>query len=182
MQLIDALKQTLWSNYGSAIDMLTNVVSLLPDAYWEKDRKFFYRVYHTTIFLDYYLSFPVHSFQPLLPYTVVPPDKIPPEAMDDVLPNRLYSKREVLAYLAIIRAKAKLSIKESTESTLNSQWITEEEIGMHDLCPSLARTFTVLEILFYNLRHVQHHVGQLNGSLRQMTNQAASWVAQVEPL
>jgi len=38
----------------------------------------------------------------------------------------------------------------------------------------------VLEILLYNLKHVQHHAGQLNLLLRQETGEAANWVADAQ--
>ncbi|MBP6569035.1 MAG: hypothetical protein KA270_17810, partial [Saprospiraceae bacterium] len=34
----------------------------------------------------------------------------------------------------------------------------------------------VLEILLYNMRHVQHHTGQLNLLLRQNVHQSPKWV------
>jgi uncharacterized damage-inducible protein DinB len=34
-----------------------------------------------------------------------------------------------------------------------------------------------LELLLYSLRHIQHHVGQLNLVIRQMTGSAPRWVA-----
>jgi len=36
--------------------------------------------------------------------------------------------------------------------------------------------YSLFEILLYNLRHVQHHVGQLNLLLRQHINHAPDWI------
>jgi uncharacterized damage-inducible protein DinB len=36
------------------------------------------------------------------------------------------------------------------------------------------------ELLLYNLRHVQHHAGQLHLLLRQTTDDAPRWVAAVK--
>lgn len=36
---------------------------------------------------------------------------------------------------------------------------------------------TALELLLYNMRHVQHHTAQLNLILRQETDSAPGWVA-----
>jgi uncharacterized damage-inducible protein DinB len=38
------------------------------------------------------------------------------------------------------------------------------------------------ELLLYNLRHVQHHVGQLNLILRQRIDSAPGWVGRAEEL
>ena len=39
------------------------------------------------------------------------------------------------------------------------------------------RDYTQLELVIHSLRHVQHHVGQLNLILRQRTDDAPRWVA-----
>ena len=43
-----------------------------------------------------------------------------------------------------------------------------------------ALTYSVLEILLYNMRHVQHHAAQLNLLLRQETNHAPDYISQAE--
>jgi hypothetical protein len=88
----DKFKECLWANFAAAIDMLRSVVAMCPDELWQKEKKFFYLTYHTTIFLDYYLSKPVKDFAPVLPYTIVDSDRLPEEAIDDVIPNRFYSQ------------------------------------------------------------------------------------------
>ncbi len=167
----------LWKNFGAAIDMLKNAISLCPDELWKNHRKFYYLTYHTTIFLDYYLTNPVKDFSPHLPYTINDPGKLPPEAVDDVIPNQFYSKEELFIYLSVVREKCKKIITQSSEEKLRSRWIEDAEIEMHGLCPTLVVNYTVLEILFYNLRHVQHHVGQLNMILRQKADEAAPWIS-----
>ncbi|MFM9947747.1 MAG: DinB family protein [Saprospiraceae bacterium] len=176
----DVFKQCLWKNFGATIDMLSSAIALCPDELWETDRKFFYLTYHTTIFLDYYLAHPVKDFHPALPYSLVNPDNLPPEAVDDVIPDRFYSRQEMLVWLTSIREKCKLLITLSTTDQLSERWINDEEIDMHGLCPSIVENYTVLEILFYNFRHVQHHVAQLNFILRQKINNAPDWVSQVD--
>jgi uncharacterized damage-inducible protein DinB len=39
---------------------------------------------------------------------------------------------------------------------------------------------TELELLLYNLRHVQHHAAQLNLILRQVTDSAPGWVGKTK--
>jgi uncharacterized damage-inducible protein DinB len=52
-------------------------------------------------------------------------------------------------------------------------WIDRQD----DIAGSSTLNYSVLEILLYNLKHVQHHVGQLNLLLREETGQAADWVS-----
>jgi len=170
----------LWKNFGAAIDMLTNIIVICPDELWEKDKKFFYMAYHTVIFLDYYLTQPVREFHPGLSYTLGDPDNLPDEAVDDVIPDRHYTKEEFVSYLASIREKCKKLILSASEGELAARWIKDDEIDMHGLCAGLVVNYSVLEILFYNFRHVQHHVGQLNLMLRQKADMAAGWVAEAE--
>jgi len=173
-------KDCLRKNFGAAIDMLTNIVVLCPDELWEKDRKIFYMAYHTVIFLDYYLTHPVREFHPGLPYTIGDPDNLPAEAVDDVIPDRHYTKEEFVGWLTSIREKCKRVILSASEEELAERWIQDEEIEIHGLCPSLVVNYSVLEILFYNFRHVQHHVGQLNLMLREKADMATEWISHAE--
>ena len=178
--MVEAYKQCLWTNFGAAIDMLSAAVSLCPEELWQQRGRFYLLTYHVTIFLDYYLSIPSKDFNPMLPYTLAESDSLPAESVDDVLPNRDYSKIELLTYIALAREKCRGLILYSQGDKLLGQWIQEDEISMHGLCPSLVSNYSVLEILFYNLRHVQHHVAQLNIILRQTINKAPDWVAHTD--
>lgn len=176
----NTFKECLWKNFSAAIDMLHNVIELCPDALWGKKDKFFFMSYHTVIFLDYYLSYPVKAFEPKLPYTLLPEHELPSEAIDDVFPNRHYSKEEVLSYISLARKKCEGLIGPHSDKDLTAQWIKKSEIGLHGLCPSIVEDYSLLEILFYNFRHVQHHVAQLNYILRSKANVAAEWISQAE--
>lgn len=160
--------------------MLTNAIGLCPDELWQRQTKFYYLSYHTAIFLDYYLTQPVKDFQPALSYTLTDETLLPPDAVDDVLPSHFYSRPELLSYMAAIREKCKTLITRSGEEQLTSKWIEVTEVDLHGLCPSLVTDYNLLEILFYNFRHVQHHVAQLNMLLRQEIDQAPDWVALAE--
>jgi hypothetical protein len=176
----EIFKECLWKNFGATIDMFKAAIELCPEYLWHTDKNFFYMAYHTTIFLDYYLTQPVKDFRPLLPYTLVDAAALPPEAVDDVIPNSRYSRTEMTDYIAAIRTKCQDLILGSTDETLKACWISEAEVNLHGLCPSLVEHYTVLEILFYNFRHIQHHVGQLNLMLRQKIDDATDWVSHVD--
>jgi hypothetical protein len=171
-------KDCLCKNFLAAIDMFKSVVGLCPDVLWEHEKKFFYLTYHTIIFLDYYLSSPVKEFSPLLDYTIRNADSLPSEAVDDVIPNRFYAKKEILDYLLAIRGRCQKLIDQASEENLKERWINDDEIDIHGLCPRLVSDYSLLEILFYNLRHVQHHTAQLNLLLRQKANVAVDWISQ----
>ncbi|MEJ7643885.1 MAG: DinB family protein [Chryseolinea sp.] len=168
--MIEILKQSLWKQFGASIDMLKNAIALWPEERWDSKPKFFYIAYHTLFFLDYYLTIPVKGFSPRLAFTLTEPQNIPDGALDDLVPSRIYSKGELLSYLQSSREKCHTLIAGLTEERLNERWI--EEHGNRD--------YALIELLFYNMRHVQHHAAQLNMLLRTEINFAPDWVSRAD--
>jgi len=164
--MINALKESLWKQFGASIDMLKNAIALWPEEYWDTDKKFFYNAYHCLVFLDYYLTNPPNNFSSPLPFTIGECE----DAIDDVIPDRIYSKKELLDYLQASREKCHRLIEGLTEEKLKERWI--EDPG--------TMNYSFVEILLYNMRHVQHHAAQLNLLLRQGINNAPDWVARAQ--
>lgn len=173
-------KLTLWKNFAAAIDMLKSIIQACPDSTWESEKQIYYLSYHTVIFLDFYLTNPVQDFKPYLQYTLGDPRNLPAHAIDDVLPKKPYSKNEMLVYLDKIRAKSEMLICHSEEELFSKRWISDSEVNIHGLCPPVVIHYSWLEILFYNLRHIQHHVGQLNLLLRQKADLAVDWISHAD--
>jgi hypothetical protein len=174
------VRETIGKNFGAAIDMLAETIRLCPDTLWQRKDRFYYMAYHTTIFLDYYLSIPSRDFHAPLAYTLVEPDHLPEGAVDDVIPDQVYSRPEMLAWLQSTRMKCRSLILSSDDNRLAERWIRDDELDLHLGCPSLVKDYSILEILFYNLRHVQHHVAQLNTMLRSEAGIAADWISQAD--
>ena len=168
--MINALKESLWKQFGASIDMLKNAIQLCPEEYWIANKKIFYTIYHTLVFLDYYLTIPAGNFSSPLPFTLTEADHIPKDAIDDVVPDRIYTKKELLDYLQACRNKCYQVINDLTPEKLTERWI--ENPG--------TMNYPVLELLLYNMRHVQHHAAQLNLFLRQGINNAPRWVSRAE--
>lgn len=170
-------RQTLWKNFAAGIDMLKEIIRLCPEEIWARGDRFFYMTYHTAIFLDYYLSAPVRAFNPPLSYTLADPDQLPENAVDDVIPNETYHREQMQQWLTSLRARARVRTLDSTDAELMDRWIQDDEMPLHLGCPSLVKDYSLLEILFYNLRHVQHHVAQLNQMLSKEGCQPAEWIS-----
>ena len=160
--------------------MLKNAIILWPEEYWNTSKKFFYNAYHCLVFLDYYLTIPPQNFSSMLPYTLTEPGNIPKDAIDDVVPDRIYNKKELLDYLQSNREKCRKVITGLTEEKLKERWIHGSGKMDLELSGRDALNFSVLEILFYNMRHVQHHAAQLNLLLRQTINNAPDYVSMAE--
>jgi hypothetical protein len=153
------LKQILWSQFGASIDMLKNAVELCPDSHWNTETKFWYNAYHCLFFLDYYLSLEPVNFAPPAPFTLS-------EFEEGELPERVYTKQELLDYLQYNRNKCRRVIDSLTEETMYNRWVNE----------SKTMDYAVVEMLLYNMRHVQHHTAQLNLLLRQNIDDSPQWV------
>lgn len=158
--MLITVKESSWNQLGASIDMLENAIRCCPDEVWDTERKFWYHAFHTLFFLDYYLTTSPKTFAPPPPFTF--------SEFEDTLPERVYSPDELLGYLHYCRAKGKTFISQLTSETAESRWINQSE----------TMNYSMIEILLYNMRHVQHHAAQLNQLLRQEINQAPDWVFQ----
>lgn len=157
----DAWKEIVWRQFGGAIDMLANAVRACPEELWgDRGRRpeFRHVVYHTLFYLDLYLSGSAEGFAPPEPYTL---DELDPAGL---MPGRVYAKEEMLGYLRHCREKCRATVRGMTEERARA------------LCVFRWGEVSFAELLLYNLRHVQHHAGQLNLMLRRETGAAPGWV------
>lgn len=158
------IRQSIWSQFGACLDMLENAINMCPDEHWDTGTKFWYTAYHCIFWTDYYLTTDPGTFAPPAPFTF---SEFDPAGKT---PDRTYSKTEVLGYLEHCRQKAIRLISGLTLKKLNDRWVNDY------------KNFSLLEILFYNARHIQHHTAQLNLLLRQTINNAPTWVSQAKEL
>jgi len=172
--MIEILKQSLWDQFGASIRMLENAIEMQPDDRWHADKLFFYNAYHCVVMLDCYLTIPPKDFAAQLPFKFASPEEIPPGVIGDMVPLRIYEKHELLSYLQYAKEKCRLLISKLTEKSIENERYVEE-IDADD-----AMNYPIIEILFYNMRHVQHHAAQLNMLLRNSIDQSPGWVFRVD--
>jgi uncharacterized damage-inducible protein DinB len=84
---------------------------------------------------------------------------------EGVLPEQVYSKDELLRYLEFGRKKSRALIKGLTPEKAQQRFVGEH------------KNYSLLELVLYNMRHVQHHAAQLNLLLRQRTDATPGWVS-----
>ncbi len=169
------IQESLWRQFGASIDMLINVVSNCTEEYLVTNKRFYLLAYHTVVFLDYYLSIPPTDFSPVLKFTIKDEDQRPSESIGNMVPDRVFSRHELIDYLSYSRVKCKKLIESLSDAEkFNLRFTEGNQEGDMD--------YSILEILLYNLRHTQHHTGQLNLIMRQELNQHMEWVFRVGEL
>jgi hypothetical protein len=169
--------EALWGTalsrqFGVAIDMLERALVACPDALWTERlwpatpppyfpaqfAEFWYVSYHTLVWLDLYLAGrPEEEFAPPAPFRQGEVDS------HEALPDRPYTKEEVLGYLAVMRQKSQTTLIGLTEE----QARRPVEYGW-----TKGKTISQLELHLYNLRHLQERAAQLSLFLGQRTNKA----------
>lgn len=150
--------------------MLDNALRACPDELWrerlyeERSLKpgfaeFWYVGYHALFWLDFYLSDSIEGFAPPAPFTL---SEFNPAGL---LPDRVYTKDELQAYLEYGRDKCRRRLETLTD----------------EIAPQRCRAdwpdMSVAELLLYNMRHVQEHAAQLSLILGQKLGSAPGWVS-----
>lgn len=160
-------KISTWNQFGAAIDSLDNAILACPDRVWsdparQPAQQFWYLVFHTLFWLDFYLAESPVGFAPPAPFTLAEMDPA------GLFPERVYTKDEMRTYLEHGRNKCRTRIAAMTDESA----VRRFKFGTVDL--------TLFEKLLYTMRHVQHHAAQLNFILRLETDAAPRWVRQAK--
>lgn len=89
------------------------------------------------------------------------PDELEPAGLP---PERPYTKDELQVYLDYGRKKCQATIEALTDETAQQR------------CRFRWGELSLVELLLYNMRHVQEHAAQLNLMLGQKVGSAPDWV------
>jgi hypothetical protein len=154
------LKTSIWQQFGASIDYLADTMNACPDSLWQaalwqtpgtrpEFAQFWYVAYHTLFWLDLYLTGAEEGFVPPAPFTLIEQNE------DGPLPERVYTKDELRAYLNDCRVRCRATIDSLTDEMIQRRC----QFGWGEC--------SFLELLVYNLRHVHGHASQLNMLLGQ---------------
>ena len=158
------LNDILDSQFEAALCMMHHCISACEPKDWEgkiANATFREIAYHALFFADFYLSPSAESFQLR---------DLHREGGDErgqaVSPG--LSKAQTLSYLTICREKARQTLASETAEILQGP------------C-GFPRKLTRGELHIYNIRHIQHHTGQLSAYLRRIDptltdDRVISWV------
>lgn len=152
--MVDYVKRILTGQFEAGLAMFNDCVVKCPAEHWEgrvAKYPFWEVAYHTLCFVDLYLSpgKKEFEFRPALH----------PRGMsefDGEHPSRRFEREEILEYVAICRRKAVEVLAGETEESLT---------GPHGFP---GRPASRGELHIYNLRHLQHHAGQMGAYLRRV--------------
>lgn len=149
--------EVISSQLRAALRMLRWAIEACPHELWDREtdtNRFWVLAYHTLYFTHLYLSPSEDAFEPFKRpvtghsgYGQTDLGNWP-----DLTPDDVFTKIDVLAYCDHIDARV---------SELVSSTPFDAESGFHWL------KFSKGEAHLYNLRHIQHHTGQLTERLRQ---------------
>lgn len=154
------------SQIRAALRMLRSAIAACPDELWNREtdhNPFWVLAYHTLYFAHLYLSPSEEAFEPWehqvqghFAY-----GRTDLGNWTELTPDDVFSKTDVLAYCDHING----CVSELVEIAP-----FDAPSGFHWL------RFSKAEAHLYNLRHIQHHAGQLIDRLRQEAGLGSKWV------
>jgi hypothetical protein len=160
------IKKVLYSQYVASLTMLKNAINSADDDTWyekpERNHPFWHIVYHTLFCTDCYLGKDADSFIPWdkhrKDFQFLGKNPIPPYNEPDT--SNPYNKSEILEYFEKIYSTLKEKIEEADlEADSGFYWVPVNK----------------LEMQLYNIRHIQHHAGQLAYLLREKKDTGIAW-------
>jgi hypothetical protein len=157
--MIEYFRTILTGQFEAALCMLYDCVRKCPDAHWEckiANDSFRQIAYHTLFFVDYYQSQDESTF------TLRDLHHRGGDERLSTVSTGL-TKSETLSYVTICRGKALEALAAETLESL------QRESGFSNM------PFTRGEMHLSNLRHIQHHTGQLSASLRRVVEDGERW-------
>lgn len=161
------MKTLLESQYRSALAMFRAAVEQFPDELWNDPvhvNPTWRMAYHTLFYLHLYLTRTEPEFRPwegAIPGAHFMDSELPPRADGSAACN---TKEEIVAYHDMLTAwlPAALAADDLGERS-GFDWISMGRPELH----------------VYNIRHAQHHIGQLAERLRAHGLGAVRWVGRV---
>jgi len=157
------------AQYRAALAMLRSAVAACPEKLWDRDRdcnRFWAIAYHALFHAHLYASPSEEAFEPWNVRVHGHPGfgRSPLGRGVTSSSQDTYSQADILAYCDHVDALVPTLVRSAHLG---------DSSGFHGL------PFSRGEAHLYNIRHIQHHAGQLIERLRQETNGGIDWVASV---
>jgi DinB superfamily len=161
-----SIRQSALKQYRAGLDMLGKAIELCPEEVWFSSdfrNRFWHIAYHSVFYTHLYVHPSESDFQPFARHAPNSQYLGPrPWAKDE--PFQLpapYTKQDLQEYLALCRTEVERQVPlVRLEDGSGFSWLP----------------FNKLELQFYNIRHLQHHAGQLAEMLRNAADVGVGWV------
>ncbi len=156
------IKTAITNQYHAALDMLQHTIEKCHDDLWldtNYTNPTWHICYHTLFFYRLYLYQHLDDHTPWEYHRKGAQDMERREGRKPVEP---YSKKDILQFLEHCR--------KMTDSSVSNMDLGHPESGFHWYKVSK------LEHQIVNIRHLQHHVAQLQDRLRNNQNEGINWV------
>lgn len=157
------MKEAITSQYQAALDMLTSTIEQCSDRLWTDPRyqnAFWHLACHALFYTDLYLQASESAFTP----SPLHRDNYGDLSRKD-LP--VLSKPDLLDYADYVHS--------GVPAAVDALDLAQGDSGFAWL------PFGRLELQFYNIRHLQHHTGQLSDRIRNDLALSTPWVRRGEP-
>lgn len=159
-------KQIIRSQYQSALEMLKGVITQCPEDLWANTKfknQSWQIAYHALFYTHLYLQITEEDFIPWEKHHENIHRFTPAERTSQEL-QEAYTKGEMLEYLEYCRKEIDRKVAELD---------LEAESGFYWL------PFNKGELQFYNIRHLQHHTGELFERLGTNAGIELNWVGRM---
>ncbi len=165
------IKEVIKSQYRAALKMLEQAIVNCPDSLWDHPahkNKFWHTVFHSLFYTHFYLQPVEEDFTPWKKHEVkfISLEVESPAGDQEHEVRAPYSKEEMLEYL-------ELSLEEVSRQVASVD--LEAASGFYWL------PINKLELQFYNIRHIQHHTGELYNRLEDQEGLELGWVGMAAP-
>jgi len=162
-ELIKALE----SQYDATLRMLENSIKDCPDSLWQDSsytNKYWHIAFHTLFYTHLYLFDSEHDFEAWEKH-IEQYEYLNYVSESHPTDKAIYSQQDLLEYLAVCKQKLEgyLSTVSFSEAS-GFSWLK----------------FNKLELHLYNIRHAQHHTGQLGDRLREAEGQNLRWIGKAK--
>jgi len=158
--------EVLGRQYRASLEMLLQAITKCPEALWlapSYPNKFWHIAYHALFYTHLYLQASEAEFRPWAKHR---PNyqylgTVPRPPYDRPKIDVPYSKAEILEYHEVCCGESEDRLRAlELDSPSGFPWLR----------------FSRMELHVYNLRHLQHHAGQLIERLRTAENIGVDWV------
>lgn len=182
---MDVFVEACKRQYRHTFTMLRQALELCPEELWaereDNEPPFWQQAYHTLIITEGYASegfgdppeFVARVLEPREPEPGEPPwrplvEKVEALMKADHVPAGVVTRDQMLEYLSQVQERCHEALARD---------------GARDPADPASNTFpwtgtTAFDKHIYNLRHLHHHLGRLNGLLRRRADVGNPWVAE----